>query len=488
MRPTVMGQRAMEGHRKMNGMRVSNASRLVAILALLVGAVALPSAARAQLGARIQKSCTSIKRCAGACTTSGAPCASDLGCFPQETCVAGSCSASGAPCSVNSDCHECVLGSICNTAADCSGFVFPPGKTGLCVGGPDAGLLLCSTKTDCRAASDCSTCIPVQQVTVGDPFSCEMLVTNVSNPTHSLAVRQLSDLIRRSPSTCMAPSMSVPTPPTGCAFDVFRLDTPLNPTVFGQCVLGSSSQARCTGRSVTECPGGTCSLTRHCVDPQTNIDSGPCSQLGDICTGFGGMTGFCSAILPRAGAADSFLVAVHTDVAKSTDPNPLNDTATTMGEDLAQHAPSLFNLDFGGFINVLAPSQVAGCRITGGGAVNGMIDPNIMADISQAQFSGQVGAPCGCFGCFDNFDPKRASVQGEWNHQRKNKGGSLHASIFNSLVCSCEGGSVGAFCPSAEHPRTPADHICITGVGDFMPDKGNPKGGGIPVAFRFEAT
>ena len=466
----------------MNGMRVLNGSKLVAILMLVVGAVALPSATRAQgLGARIQKSCTSIKRCAGACTTSGAPCASDLGC-PPDTCVGGSCSASGAPCSATQLCHECLLGSVCNSAADCSGFVFPPGITGVCVGGPDAGNLLCSTVTDCRAASDCSTCIPVQQVTTGDTFSCELLVTNVSTPTHAEALGQLTDLIRRAPSTCMSPSTPVTTPPTGCLFDVFKTGT-----VFGQCIGGSSPQKRC--QSDTECVGGTCSLTRHCIDRLTNADGGACAPLGASCT-VGGVTGVCSAILPRTDPApDSFLVAVHTDVAKSTDPNPLNDTAATMGEDLAQVAPSVFNLDFGGFINVLTLPQVVGCRITGGGAVNGMIDPNIMADITSAQFSGQVGAPCGCFGCFDNFDPKRASVQGEWNHQRKNKGGSLHASIFNSLVCSCLGGQVGELCPSAEHPSTPADHICVTGIGDFMPDKGNPHSTvGIPVAFRFEAT
>jgi len=103
------------------------------------------------------------------------------------------------------------------------------------------------------------------------------------------------------------------------------------------------------------------------------------------------------------------------------------------------------------------------------------------------EFAGQVGAPCGCFGCFDNFDPKRASVQGEWKYKLKKHGGSLHASIFNSLVCSCLGGSVGMLCPSAEHPRTPADHICVTGIADLSPDTGNSKKT-TPVAFRFEAT
>src|SRR5437016_4611037 len=133
---------------------------------------------------------------------------------------------------------------------------------------------------------------------------------------------------------------------------------------------------------------------------------------------------------------------------------------------------------------------LAGCRITGGGAIpGGGVDPTVMGETTVlTEFAGQVGAPCGCFGCFDNFDPKRASVQGEWKYKLKKHGGSLHASIFNSLVCSCLGGSVGSLCPSAEHPRTPADHICVTGIADLSPDTGNGNKASTPVAFRFEAT
>src|SRR5881628_1113958 len=133
----------------------------------------------------------------------------------------------------------------------------------------------------------------------------------------------------------------------------------------------------------------------------------------------------------------------------------------------------------------------AGCRITGGGAIpGGGVDPTVMAETTVlTEFAGQVGAPCGCFGCFDNFDPKRASVQGEWKYKLKKHGGSLHASIFNSLVCACLGGTVGSgLCPSAEHPSTPADHICVTGIADLSPDTGNVKNRTTAVAFRFEAT
>jgi len=176
-----------------------------------------------------------------------------------------------------------------------------------------------------------------------------------------------------------------------------------------------------------------------------------------------------------------------TDVALATDIPTLVDVATGNGLDFGTLRP--FTLEINNEVTVTSTTlPPAGCRITGGGSVNGVLDPNVMADITKAQFAGQVGAPCGCFGCFDNFDPKRASIQGEWNHKRKNKGGSMHASIFNSLVCSCLGGVVGDICPDAEHPTTPADHICITGIGTFTPDTGPDKKSGFPVAFRFEAT
>src|SRR5205814_831986 len=62
-----------------------------------------------------------------------------------------------------------------------------------------------------------------------------------------------------------------------------------------------------------------------------------------------------------------------------------------------------------------------GCRITGGGFINGITDPFTMAEIVRAHFGGQVGAPCGCIGCFD----QSGHVQGNWTHNRKNHKGGL---------------------------------------------------------------
>ena len=242
--------------------------------------------------------------------------------------------------------------------------MLPPGSAGFCVGGPDAGSRCSTVTAPCRAATGCSTCIPVQEVAVGDTFSCELLVTNVDTATtplpapHAQAIGQLTDEIHRTPSTCPSSSMATA---TGCLFDVFS-----SGMVFGQCIGGSEPQKRC--QSGMECPGGICSLTRHCVDPATNADGGACPplvQLGKPCM-IGG-SAICSAILGHADPLpDSFFVALHTDVAQRTDPNPLLDTARTKGEDLGQFAPSDFTLDFPGFINVLFPPQLVGCRITGG--------------------------------------------------------------------------------------------------------------------------
>src|SRR5207253_1451387 len=140
-------------------------------------------------------------------------------------------------------------------------------------------------------------------------------------------------------------------------------------------------------------------------------------------------SGTCSVILPHGvgglGGLDqvgSFVIADHTDVVVSGDAPTLFDDASAKGVDLdAMVPPAPFTVDTPGMIKVNVPPTPVGCRITGGGTVNGVLDPNVMAEITKAQFAGQVGAPCGCFGCFDKFDPKLASVQGNWTHQRKNK-------------------------------------------------------------------
>jgi hypothetical protein len=184
---------------------------------------------------------------------------------------------------------------------------------------------------------------------------------------------------------------------------------------------------------------------------------------------------------------NDFFGALQTaDNIATVDPNPLTDTATATGVDrtLTPPPPSPIALVFPGQITITPPQVLAGCRITGGGvAPDGATDPTMMATMAKATFGGQVGAPCGCIGCFPDF----THIQGNWTHMRKSKSGSFKATDFNSLVCGCDDPTVppGQTCPPAEHPTTPADTICVTGRGEF--NASGPTSKGVTVAFRLDA-
>jgi hypothetical protein len=127
-----------------------------------------------------------------------------------------------------------------------------------------------------------------------------------------------------------------------------------------------------------------------------------------------------------------------------------------------------------------------GCRITAGGITpDGNIDTGALANILRATFGGQVGAPCGCIGCFDEFD----HIQGNWQHSRKTRKGSFHAKDYNSLVCGCDGVFDGELCNPGDRElgpeprRAPANMACFSGIGDFNPTNGRRT---ISVAFRVE--
>jgi uncharacterized repeat protein (TIGR01451 family) len=139
-------------------------------------------------------------------------------------------------------------------------------------------------------------------------------------------------------------------------------------------------------------------------------------------------------------------------VAAAIDANPANDTSGPV---------------------VIKIACTGGCRITGGGHINGTTDPTTMADISSAHFGGQVGAPCGCIGCFDEF----GHIQGNWQHDRKAHNGTLHAKSYNSLVCAFDKGA------GPDHPVVNANKACFSGVADYNPTNGKKT---ILVAFRVE--
>jgi hypothetical protein len=129
-----------------------------------------------------------------------------------------------------------------------------------------------------------------------------------------------------------------------------------------------------------------------------------------------------------------------------------------------------------------------GCRITGGIITpDGNTDDSGYMKISKGTGGGQVGAPCGCIGCYDDFD----HIQGQWQYSRKTQGtgnlGTFHASDYNSLMCGCDDGSGGAgvigtgpgnkmgLCNPGDRdvgpePRpAPANVACFTGVGTLSP-------------------
>jgi cysteine-rich repeat protein len=145
-----------------------------------------------------------------------------------------------------------------------------------------------------------------------------------------------------------------------------------------------------------------------------------------------------------------------------------------------------------------------GCRITGGRYVlDGAQEQGPDAEIIRGQGGGQVGAPCGCIGCFDEFD----HIQGQWQYSRKRKQGNFHAREFNSLICGCDqdgacnsdGVNGSAFADSAAfngqlcnpgepesgpEPRpSPANVACFSGIGGWAATPGKRE---IPVAFRVE--
>jgi len=104
--------------------------------------------------------------------------------------------------------------------------------------------------------------------------------------------------------------------------------------------------------------------------------------------------------------------------------------------------------------------------------------------LEKATGGGQVGASCGCIGCYDDFD----HIQGQWQYSRKGVGGNgkkslgtFHASDYNSLECFCLDGASGpgtismGLCNPGDRDlgpeprRAPANAACFTGIGTLSP-------------------
>jgi hypothetical protein len=120
------------------------------------------------------------------------------------------------------------------------------------------------------------------------------------------------------------------------------------------------------------------------------------------------------------------------------------------------------------------PESPLGCRITGGGIASDARGDIALGEIKKATFGGQVGASCGCIGCFDIEDDM---IQGNWTHSRKVKKGRFHAKDYSSLVCDLDNGE-------GPEPRpAPANKACFAGIG-YLAEGGGKRS--QPVAFRVE--
>jgi hypothetical protein len=289
--------------------------------------------------------------------------------------------------------------------------------------------------------------------------------------------------------------------PVVCNDNNFCTTEQCNPAT-GNCVFSSVT---CNDNDL--CTIDSCNPTSGCVfTPKVCNDNNLCT--GDVCNP---ATGNC-VFTPNVNCDDNNLCTVdacipatggctNTDTVTPTcDDNDLctdeecdpatgmcETTDTTICNDNDICTDDACNPDTGQCVFSFDPTNdpsclPTGCRITAGGiAPDGGVDLEDFADISVAYHGGQVGAPCGCIGCFDQFD----HVQGQWQHQRKKQKGNFHARDYNSLVCGCDGVLDGNLCGDRDTgplPRpAPANIACFSG-------KGNLKRGGrsIEAAFRVE--
>src|SRR5262249_3116572 len=140
-------------------------------------------------------------------------------------------------------------------------------------------------------------------------------------------------------------------------------------------------------------------------------------------------------------------------------------------------------------------AQPEGCRITGGRTIT-LDNPTGDAEITKGTGGGQVGAPCGCIGCFDQFE----NIQGNWEYNRHKNQGSFKATDFNSLVCGCESCPTDGMTPvknmdgnvcndgdracGPSPPNAPANLACFSGTGTFNATGSSKKTANV--AYRVE--
>ena len=256
------------------------------------------------------------------------------------------------------------------------------------------------------------------------------------------------------------------------------------------CEFCNANKCTDTAGTVVDCSLAPCTtvVSTNCVSRKGLCDAKDCGQ-SDQCTdrGCDPQTGQCfvTDTSGRCGSSDQCAMrgcnpasgCFETDTSGRCG---TSDTCHVRGCDPATGC-------FARSPDPLPPECLPGCRITGGGiACDPSKNPNqCVAEIVRATFGGQVGAPCACIGCFDDFD----HIQGSWTHNRKQAQGSFHAKDYNSLICGCDGDFTNGLCnpgnrPPGPEPRpAPANMACFSGIGDYAPAGGRRT---LTVAFRVE--
>jgi hypothetical protein len=348
--------------------------------------------------------------------------------------------------------------------------------TGACVHPalPDSTACADTDQNACTTAGcEAGTCVQPHIVTVCTPDTNECTSDPACNPATGL---------------CLHPPLADSTPCT---------DSDGNACNTAGCEAGQCVQTHvvtvCTP-DTNECTDDLpCNpTTGQCVHPP-KADSTPCTDTDrNACTNAGCESGQC--------------VQAHVRTVCTADTNPCTlDPACNTATGTCDHpnAPDstpcpdtvIDDCQAGCEAGQCVPTHVcippAGCRVTAGGVnPNGGIDTGNFAGSAKGTFGGQVGSPCGCIGCFDDFD----HIHGNWQYSRKTQLGKFHAKNFNSLVCGCEdlaGHTIdldGRLCGNREigptPPAAPANVACFSGQGGIAPLSVGKTD--TPVAFRIE--
>jgi len=418
------------------------------------------------------------------CTGSAAACPPDAKSSAVCRSAAGVCD---TPESCNGTSNDCPADTFAGSAVVCRSAAGVCDVAEHCTGtsGDCPGDTLQSSGTVCRAAAgvcdvaesctgSSATCPPDMKSTavcrsaagVCDvPESC----SGTSNTCPPDAFTGSTVVCRSSAGVCDTAELCTGSGPS-CPPDGFSSSSVVCRSANGQCDVAE----HCPGNGPA-CPGdGKQPSGTSCSDDGNPCTLDQCDGTTNTCTHPPGHAG----VVCRSGSGVCNPPEVCTGTS-STCPADAFAAAGTPCDDTDNRTCTTAECDGSGTCDQEAVNNCGGCRVTAGGTLT---DPSPIADVNRATFGGQVGAPCGCIGCFDEF----GHIQGNWQYSRKQHNGTLHAKTYNSLVCGCDGVLTGQVCEGdgPAPPPAPANEVCFSGVADFALNNGKKT---TDVAFRVEA-